>query len=88
MSGNFKFNWDMPALDDVIELATDALASDYTVKFEKLRVAHTGDSVAVIKPKVARILREHGGSATDAEITEYAQTISDGTRVIFESDIQ
>lgn len=86
MSGNFKFKWDMPAFDDVIELAIDTLASDYTAEFEKLRVEHTGDSVAVIKPKLARILRDHGGSATDAEITEYAQLISDGTRVIVESD--
>lgn len=86
MGNDFRFEWNEKALRDLIKPAMDEIASDYSKEFEKLRIAHAGDSVQIIKPKVARIIRDHGGKATDAEIANYAKLISEGTQIKFKTE--
>lgn len=53
MGDNFRFEWNQAAFDDLVKPALEEIASDYTAEFEKLRIAHVGDPVDLIKPKVA-----------------------------------
>lgn len=85
---NIKF--DEPAFRREIEKqaqsAMNDMARGMTRDFDRLRAQYQGRPVAEIKPAVKRIFAKDGGSISDTEAAEYAQMISDGTKITFNPD--
>lgn len=78
--------FDMKALEREIQQQTQTvvqdLASQTTRELDNLRQRYQGQPLDVIKPELQRIFRRQGGSITDPELTEWAQMIAEGTRII------
>ncbi|WP_298868480.1 hypothetical protein [uncultured Microbacterium sp.] len=76
---NFDFNED--GMRRVAEKAVAKLAVRQTQDLERLRQQYTGRPVAEIKPVLQQLFRNYDGNITDPELSEWAQLISDGTRI-------
>lgn len=63
--------------------AIDDLAKKRTRQLDELRRQYVGRPPAEIKPALQRIFSQDDGSITDPELSEYAQAISNGTRITF-----
>jgi hypothetical protein len=83
-SSNINFAGDFEKqLRGAVQSGLEEVARDMTQELDGLRRRYEGRPVDEIKPAVARFFRDNGGSVTDPELTEYAQAISDGTRIEF-----
>jgi|GEM_PF-948359 len=84
-NSGFKMNGDWEKqLNAAIKGGMDKLASDHTRMIDSLSRQYRGRPTEEIKPALQREWRRvNGGSITDPELTEYAQAISDGTKVTF-----
>lgn len=78
-----KFNFDEKEIAKHIQPAMKNIAKQYDRDFAALAASHKGKPVATIKPHIAAIFKKHGGSISDKDLTEYAQMISEGTRIQF-----
>jgi hypothetical protein len=83
---SFKFSFDERALKREIERqaqpAIDKIARDMTREMDALR----GRPVEEIKPALKRLFARDGGSITEPELSEYAETLAGGTRVTFKAN--
>jgi hypothetical protein len=81
-----SMKFDMKALEREIQQKTQALvrdlASQTTRELDNLRHKYEGQPVDVIKPELQRIFCQQGGSITDPELTEWAQMIAVGKRIV------
>lgn len=68
-------------LKKAVDLAIKDLAREYQRMFDSLGRRYQGRPVEVIKPILYRRWSRLGSSISDAELTEYAQHISDGTPI-------
>jgi hypothetical protein len=86
---SFKFDFDPKAFERAIRKDVEAhvgdMSREMTREFDRLRAQYAGRPVAEIKPALKRVWERGGGSLSDPELTEYAQLISDGTRIEFQS---
>lgn len=61
--------------------AVDDLARQQTAALDQLRQQYTGRPVDEIKPVLQNLFAKDGGNITDPELSEWAQLISDGTKI-------
>jgi len=88
MSSGFRIEFNERDLErEVLKAAKSGmedLAKQYERFFESMRRKYMGQPVSDIKPALRREwLRMTGKSIADPDLTEYAQAISDGTKVKF-----
>lgn len=57
------------------------VANDYQRMFYSLGRRYRGQPVGIIKPALRREWNRLGGSISDAELTDYATLISEGTHI-------
>lgn len=57
------------------------LANDYQSMFDSLGRQYRNQPVEIIKPALRREWNRMGGSISDAELTDYATLISEGTHI-------
>lgn len=85
---SFKFEFDEKAfkraVGQQIEDHVKDVSRDMTRDFDRLHAEFSGRPVDEIKPALKKVWERDGGSISDPELTEYAQLISDGTRIAFE----
>jgi hypothetical protein len=88
MTSSFKF--DDRALRKAVEKEAAAgiadMADEMTAEMETLRRQYRGRPAAEIKPALRVLFTRDGGSISEPELGEYAQMISDGTRIEFQAD--
>ena len=79
---NFKMSpgWEKE-LEKAVRPALKDIASDYQKMFDSLLRRYKGRPVSEIKPVLRREWSRVGGSISDPELTEYANHISEGTRI-------
>ncbi|MFB1427317.1 MAG: hypothetical protein DI613_18510 [Kocuria rhizophila] len=79
---NFKMSpgWEKE-LEKAVRPALKDIASDYQKMFDSLSRRYKGRPVSEIKPVLRREWSRVGGSISDPELTEYANHISEGTRI-------
>lgn len=86
---SFKFEFDQKAFERAVRKDVEAhvrdVSRDMTRDFDRLQTQYAGRPVAEIKPALKIAWEQGGGSITDPELTEYAQMISDGTKITFEA---
>lgn len=80
-----KINLDEKALQKLVQPAIDEMAKEYNRDFESLARQYRGKPVEQIKPALQRIFKKRGGKISDPELSDYAQQISDGVKIIFRS---
>lgn len=68
-------------LEKAVRPALKDIASDYQKMFDSLSRRYKGRPVSEIKPVLRREWSRVGGSISDPELTEYANHISEGTRI-------
>jgi hypothetical protein len=87
---SFKFTFDerefRRSIEKEVTKAVEGIARDRTRDLDAMRRQYTGRPIAEIKPALQRVFAKDGGSITDPELTEWAQAISDGTRIEFHAD--
>ncbi|TPG17057.1 hypothetical protein [Pedococcus bigeumensis] len=64
----------------------DGLAKEGTRAADRVLASHGGQPVEVVKSVLQRELKRAGLDITGSELTRFAQQISDGGRVVIESD--
>ena len=79
---NFKMSpgWEKE-LEKAVKPALKDIASDYQKMFDSLLRRYKGRPVSEIKPVLRREWSRLGGSLSDAELTDYATLISEGTSI-------
>lgn len=78
-----KFNGDWERdLNRMVESHIDKLAKEGTRAADRVLASHGGQPVGVVKPILQREMKRAGFNITDPELTQYAQQISDGGRVV------
>lgn len=78
---NSSFSFDENAFKRLAEDAVMRLAAKQTRELEHLRLQYTGHPVEEIRPALQRLFAADGGNITEPDLTEWAQLISDGTRI-------
>lgn len=80
--GNVKMSrgWEK-ALEKATRSAVQETARDYQKLFDSLLRQYKGRPVSQIKPVLKREWARLGGSLSNAELTEYATYISEGTSI-------
>ena len=64
----------------------DKLAREGTRVTDRLVASHAGQPVEVIRPILQREMKRAGFTITDPDLTQYAEQISGGGRVIIKSE--
>lgn len=82
-SSSFKFNERelQRFMETEAQSALNDLATKQARELDQLREQYTGHPVEEIKPALQRLFAADGGNITDPELSEWAQLISDGTRI-------
>jgi len=88
MSSGFSFDFNAKDLEREVMRAAESgmndLAKQYERLFESMSRKYMGQPISDIKPVLRREwLRMTGKSIADPDLTDYAQAISDGTKVKF-----
>lgn len=69
-----------------VQKGVDKVAAEQTRDLDRLRQQYAGRAVAEIKPALQQLFRRYDGKITDPELTEWAQMVSDGTRITMKAD--
>lgn len=80
MGINLSGSWERE-LNKLAQGAMSAVASDYQAMFDRLGRQCKGRPVAEVKGALRREWSRLGGTISDAELTEYATLISEGTKI-------
>ena len=64
-----------------VQSGVNKIAAEQTRDLDRLRQQYTGRAVSEIKPALQQLFRRYDGRLTEPQLTEWAQMISDGTRV-------
>lgn len=85
----FEFDFDPKEFERAIRKDVEAhvqdISREMTRELDRLSTRYAGRPVAEIKPALKRIWEKDGGSISDPELSEYAQMISEGTRIEFKA---
>ncbi|GAB78778.1 hypothetical protein SAMN05421595_2431 [Austwickia chelonae] len=68
-------------LKKLVSGAVQEIADDYQSMFDRLGRQYQGRPVAEVKAALRREWKRLGGIISERELNEYAQLISDGTRI-------
>lgn len=84
---SFKFNESAlrRELEKQAQSAMDTIARDRSRQLDALRRQYAGRPTSEIRPALQRVFRQDGGQITEPELTEYAEAISAGTRIIIKA---
>lgn len=74
------------AVEEQAQSAINEIAKNMTRDLSRLSNQYAGHPIDEIKPALKRVWEKDGGSLTDPELTQYAQAISDGTRIEFKPE--
>ena len=87
MSSGFKMNpgWEQ-ALRREMQKGVNQIATDWTKKLDQFHRRYSGQPLATVKPALARLFRQEGITAPDADVAQYARQISDGGRITFKAN--
>ncbi|MGW0948446.1 hypothetical protein ACWD4O_38650 [Streptomyces sp. NPDC002623] len=80
-----KFNFDNRALKKAVNDGVRKMAAALTRDLNALTAQYQGRPVDEIKPEIQRVWAKHsgrGGKITDPELTEFAEQIQSGGRVV------
>jgi hypothetical protein len=87
---SFEFKFDERAFKSAVEKqaqsAIDEIAQNMTRDLARLSSEYSGHGVDEIKPVLKRMWEKDGGTLTDPELSQYAEAISNGTRIEFSAD--
>lgn len=72
---------DRRALDRVVQDVMRDVQRDLQRSFDDLGRRHKGRSVPEAKSALREVLRRHGGSGSELELTQWATAITEGTRI-------
>ncbi|SDZ45332.1 hypothetical protein SAMN05216554_3998 [Herbiconiux ginsengi] len=83
MSSSFDFNESAfrSLIENEAQAAINELAARQTGELDELRQHFTGHPIEEIKPALQELFAKDGGSITEPELSDWAQLISDGTRI-------
>lgn len=76
---NFEFNEE--GMRQIAEEAVARAAAEQTQDLDRLRRQYTGQPIEAIRPALQQLFASYDGSITEPELSEWAQLISDGTRI-------
>lgn len=79
MSSSFSFNDD--AIRQIVDEGMVKMAAAQSRDLDQLRQQYAGHPVDEIKPVLQNLFEGYGGSITDPELSDWAQLISDNTRI-------
>jgi hypothetical protein len=79
-----NFSFDKNAFDKIAKEAVKDAAKRSQAMLDKLLHDYKGKPVPEVKAALLRRWRRDGGKMTDAEATEWATLISQGTRIVFQ----
>lgn len=68
-------------LEEIRRRAARQAIPHYQKQYDRLHQEYAGKPVAEVKDALVAMYRRNGGSITDPELTEHAETISKGTRI-------
>jgi hypothetical protein len=80
-----SFKFDEGAFKKIAEQAVKDKARDMQRRMDRLAAELKGKPLETAKVRLQQEWRRDGGSITDPELTEYAQALIDGTRIVFEA---
>ena len=90
MGSGFEIKWDKNALDRVVkETANKAVVEQgrkLQSELDSVLAQSSGKTAAEIKPLVQNAFRRIGGSISDPELTQYAEVIAEGTRIVVQPE--
>ena len=88
MSSSFKFNERefRRMVEQQVQSGVNDLARDWTRELDTLRARLVGHPVEEIRPQLQAMFARKGGSITEPELSDWAQLISDDTRIEFKPD--
>lgn len=78
----FKKGWEKQVLK-AAEKGIQDKVRDSQALLDRLLDRYKGQPVSTIKPVLLREWKRSGGTMTDAEATDWATQISQGTRIVF-----
>lgn len=76
MSGNWERD-----LNRMVQDSVKGIADEYQQMFDRLGRQYKGRPVPEVKSALRREWSRLGGTISDAELSDYAQLISEGTRI-------
>lgn len=88
MSSSFKFdkNAFMREVQREAQKGIDQMAREQNRELERMSATYTGRPIEEIKPALQRLFVRYDGKITEPELTEWAQLISDGTKITLKPD--
>ena len=88
MSSSFKFDKIafMREVQREAQKGIDQMAREQNRELERMSATYTGRPIEEIKPALQRLFSRYDGKITDPELTEWAQLISDGTKITLKPD--
>ena len=79
------FKFDEKALKDLVKPAMKDIARDCRKEFERLSRRYQGQPLPQIEREIRRITGNHEMNLSDREVSEYAQLVSEGTKIEFKA---
>lgn len=86
VSINFDERQFRRAVESQVQAGVDKMAAQWSRELESLRAQMAGGPLDEIKPQLQALFRRGGGTISDPELTEWAQLISDNTRITFKPE--
>ncbi|MFE7845897.1 hypothetical protein ACFUTX_11990 [Microbacterium sp. NPDC057407] len=86
VSINFDERQFRRAVESQVQSDVDKMAAQWSRELENLRERMAGHPIDEIKPQLQVLFRRGGGTISDPELTEWAQLISDNTRITFKPE--
>lgn len=86
VSFNFDESQFRRAVESQVQAGVDEMAAQWSRELESLRARMAGHPIEEIKPQLQALFRHSGGTISDPELTEWAQLISDNTRITFKPE--
>lgn len=78
---NVRITINQQALNKVVNDGMTRMAAQQTADLEQLRLRYAGQTAEAIKLPLQQLFAGYGGSITDPELSEWAQLVSDNTRI-------
>lgn len=75
-------NWERE-LEKTVAPALRQLAETRTRQYDELIAVHRGSDVETVKAELVRIYSADGGEITDPDLTQHAEAIVAGQRIVF-----
>lgn len=73
-------------MEKEVQAGIDKMAAEQNRELDRLRQQYTGRPVEQIKPALQRLFARYDGKITEPDLTEWAQLISDGTKITLKPD--